>query len=230
VGYPDLAGKVFFLHHGQLTVPSLPEIVVARISGAIKLDAIKPDPAWESATAISFCSDWQGRNPDPERSTQVKALWTWEILFLRFDCRFRDLNLFEDSDPGGRRDHLWDRDVAEAFLQPDPSRAHYYREFEVSPNGMWIDLKVFPGGIANLNSGLQHSMALDQKTHSWAAELAIPMKALTARFDPKSLWRANFYRVEGKTEPRAYMAWQPTDTPKPNFHVPGAFGGMRFAE
>ena len=30
--------------------------------------------------------------------------------------------LFEDSDPNGRRDHLWDRDVAEAFLQPDPSR------------------------------------------------------------------------------------------------------------
>ena len=63
----------------------------------------------------------------------------------------------------GRRDHLWDRDVAEAFLQPDPSRAHYYREFEVSPNGMWIDLDIFPGGLADLKSGLKKSVFLDEK-------------------------------------------------------------------
>ena len=211
-------------------MPALPEIVAARISQPIKPDAANPQAAWETADAISFCSDWQGRNPDPERTTRVKALWTREALYLRFECRFRELNLFEDSDPDGRRDHLWDRDVAEAFLQPDPSRVQYYREFEVSPNGMWIDLDVFPGGIANLNSGLQHSIALDRKTHSWAAELAIPMKALTKQFDPKSVWRANFYRVEGKSEPRAYLAWQPTHSPKPNFHVPSAFGAMRFAE
>ena len=57
---------------------------------------------------------------------------------------------------------LWDRDVAEAFLQPDPSRERYYREFEVSPNGMWIDLDIFPGGLADLKSGLKKSVVLDE--------------------------------------------------------------------
>ncbi len=129
----------------------------------------------------------------------------------------------------GLRKCLWDRDVAEAFLQPDPVRERYYREFEVSPNGMWIDLDIFPGGLADLKSSLEKSVVLDANQHRWAAELAIPMKALTRDFDPKSTWRANFYRVEGTKEPRAYMAWRPTDTVEPNFHVPQAFGRLRFA-
>jgi len=205
------------------------EIVAFHVAHAIELNAAKPAYEWENAVAISFCSDWQGRNPDAVRATQVKALWSPQTLYLRFECRYRELYLFEDAEPNGRRDHLWERDVAEAFLQPDPSRERYYREFEVSPNGMWIDLDVFPGGIADLKSGLERSVALDQKAQTWAAELAIPMKALTREFDPNSIWRANFYRVEGRTEPRTYLAWQPTHTPQPNFHVPHAFGRMRFA-
>ena len=60
--------------------------------------------------------------------------------------------------------------------------------------------------------------------------MAIPVKAITAQFDPATIWRANFYRVEGKFEPRNYMAWQPTHTPLPNFHVPQKFGTLRFAQ
>jgi alpha-galactosidase len=119
--------------------------------------------------------------------------------------------------------------VVEAFLQPDPSREHFYREFEGSPNGMWVDLDIFPGGRADLKSGLQRALVLDEKSRVWTAELAIPMKSLTAKFDPAAVWRANFYRVEGRKEPRAYLAWQPTHTPQPNFHVPNAFGRLRFA-
>jgi alpha-galactosidase len=58
--------------------------------------------------------------------------------------------------------------------------------------------------------------------------LAIPMRALTANFDPAAEWRVNFFRVEGSREPRFYSAWRATKTPQPNFHVPSAFGRMRF--
>jgi hypothetical protein len=95
---------------------------------------------------------------------------------------------------------------------------------------MWIDLDIFPGGLSDLKSGLAHSVWLDEERRIWAAELAIPMKALTAKFDPAAVWRANFYRVEGPREPRFYSAWQPTNTPQPNFHVPTAFGKLRFVE
>jgi alpha-galactosidase len=203
--------------------------IVASYADAVPLDAAHPAEVWKSASPIVFSSDWQGKNADPGRETSVRVLWSRQYLYLRFECRYRGLFVFEDSDPNGRRDHLWDRDVAEAFLQPDPSPERFYREFEVSPNGMWVDLDIFPGGRADLKSGVQRSVVVDQKSQTWSAELAIPMKSLTAKFDPSRIWHVNFYRVEGTKEPRTYLAWQPTHTPQPNFHVPKAFGQLRFA-
>ncbi len=213
------------------SIPIAPpsEIVATRIDRELRLDPSHMDDQWQNATPVTFCADWQGKNADPERDTEVRVLWSQQNLYLRFKCRFRDLFTFEDSDPNGRRDHLWDRDVVEAFLQPDPAREHFYREFEVSPNGMWVDLDIFPGGLADLKSGLQRSVVVDEKSRIWTAELAIPIKSLTTKFDPAAIWRANFYRVEGRKEPRTYLAWQPTHTPQPNFHVPRAFGKLRFA-
>src|SRR2546422_5043839 len=208
---------------------SFSEIVASFVGHEIKLDAAHPATEWQEASPVVFCSDWEGKKPDPGRETRVRVLWSPRTLYLRFECRYRDLYLFTDADPDGRRDHLWDRDVAEAFLQPDPSRERYYKEFEISPNGMWVDLDVFPGGISDLKSGMQRSVVLNEKSHSWAAELAIPMKALTAHFDPAAVWRADFYRIEGSKEGRFYMAWQPTRTSIPNFHVPSAFCKLRVA-
>jgi alpha-galactosidase len=205
------------------------EIVAAYTAREIDPDAAHPVAEWQHAVPVTFCTDWQGKNPDPGRETRVQVLWSPQALYLRFECHYRELHVFADADPNGRRDHLWDRDVAEAFLQPDPSRERYYKEFEASPNGMWIDLDIFPGGLADLKSGLRRSVVLNEKSRTWTAELALPMKALTPHFDPNSVWRANFYRVEGTKEPRTYMAWRPTGTPEPNFHVPAAFGRLRFA-
>jgi hypothetical protein len=203
-------------------------ITASHIEREIALDPRHPAAEWGAAEALTFCADWQGKSADPGRQTSVRALWTAKTLYLRFECRYRELFVFEDSEANGRRDKLWDRDVVEAFLQPDPSRERYYREFEVAPNGMWIDLDIFSEGRRDLESGMTRSVWLDHDAHIWAAELAIPMKALTENFDPGAEWRVNFYRVEGPREPRFYSAWRATGSPQPNFHVPAAFGKMRF--
>lgn len=215
-------------------------VSAVRIAGEIVLDARHPAPEWANTAPVSFCADWRGLNSNPARETEVRLLWNFSTLYLRFACRYRELFVFEESEANGRRDHLWDRDVAEAFLQPDSSRPLYYKEFEVSPNGMWIDLDIGPradssGGVVpsepqDSKSGLKHSVWLDSEGRVWTAELAIPMKALTAEFDPHAVWGANFFRVEGQREPRFYSAWRPTRTPQPNFHVPGAFGQLHFVE
>jgi alpha-galactosidase len=205
------------------------EIVAAWTSREIVLDAANPAPVWQRAVPIAFCGDWQGKNADPACETQVRALWSTTKLYLRFECRYRELFLFPDCEENGRRDHLWDRDVAEVFLQPDPSCERHYKEFQVSPNGMWVDLDIFPGGRSDLNSGMTSSFVLDEAAHRWTAELAIPMRSLTDNFDPKATWRANFFRIEGSKEPRHYMAWKPTHAPKPDFHVPSAFGQVKFS-
>jgi len=210
------------------------EIIANRVASEIRLDATNSASEWQSAQPVRFHCDWQGKNPDPALETEVRALWSPASLYLRFVCRYHELFVFEDSDPSGRRDHLWDRDVAEVFLQPDASVERRYKEFEVAPNGMWIDLDISPSGLADLKSGLTRFVHVDARQKIWTAELAIPMRCLTAHFDPNKVWRANLYRVEGKTGPRQYLArqylaWQPTHTPQPNFHVPKAFGTLRFA-
>jgi alpha-galactosidase len=199
------------------------------VAGTVSLNAAKPAPEWNKAQAVTFCSDWQGKNADPARNTTVRVLWNQHTLYLRFECSFRTLYTFDDSDPNGRRDHLWDRDVAEVFLQPDASRQRFYKEVEVAPNGMWIDLDISPGPLQDLKSGMQRSVSIDKERSMWVAEISIPMTALTSDFDPNIAWRVNFYRIEGKEPDRKYFAWRPTNTPEPNFHVPSAFGTLLFS-
>lgn len=184
--------------------------------------------AWENAPAIQFDQDWQGKNADPQRETQVQLLWTKETLYLRFLAHHRSITVFSDAGLDGRRDHLWDRDVAEVFLQQAGSDARRYKEFEVSPNGFWIDLDIAPGEKRDLRSGLKCRAKVDEKSKTWIAELVLPMKSLTPRFDPAEAWRVNFFRAEGTSEPRFYSAWRPTNTPMPNFHVPECFGKLVF--
>jgi alpha-galactosidase len=199
-----------------------------RFDGRADAEGFPVDEAWEKVTAVLFSSDWQGKNADPERETQVQVLWTPDALYLRFLARYRSMTVFTDAEPDGRRDRLWERDVAEVFLQLAESSGRHYKEFEVSPNGFWIDLNIGPGEKHDLQSGLRRRVKVNEQNKTWLAELVLPMKGLTAEFDPAKAWRVNFFRVEGSSEPRFYSAWQPTGTPVPNFHVPDAFGKLVF--
>jgi alpha-galactosidase len=207
-----------------------PRNTAAAVSFRSPLDAagFPPPKAWRSAKPILFDTDWQGKNADPHRQTEVCLLWRAGFLYLKFVARYRLITVFDDADPDGRRDKLWDRDVAEVFFQPDPQQLRRYKEFEVSPNGFWIGLEIVNGKLHYLKTGLQRRVSIDEATKQWTAELAIPMKSLAPHFDPSASWRVNFFRVEGPTEPRFYSSWQPTNTPQPNFHVPERFGFLSF--
>src|ERR1700739_324225 len=76
-------------------------------------DGFPMESAWVKATAIRFCSDWQGKNTDPQLETEVRMLWNQSALYLKFVAHFRKITVFADAEPSGRRDQLWNRDVAE---------------------------------------------------------------------------------------------------------------------
>jgi alpha-galactosidase len=204
--------------------------VAIRMPELLDANGFPNTSSWDLSAPVRFNADWRGKNADPERETEVRLLWTPEWFFVRFLAKFRVITVFPDAEPSGRRDQLWDRDVAEVFLQPDPSHLHRYKEFEVSPNGYWIDLDIAAGEKRDLNSSLKRRIILNEAAKTWGAELALPMKCLLERFDPTVAWRVNFYRVEGAGEPRFYSAWQPTRTAAPNFHVPEVFGELVFAQ
>jgi alpha-galactosidase len=223
------AREVHCVAIGNTLSPSETETAIAvRFDGRADAEGFPVDDAWKNAPTVQFSSDWQGKNADPERETQVQVLWTPDALYLRFLARYRSITVFADSEPDGRRDRLWERDVAEVFLQPPESSGRHYKEFEVSPNGFWIDLDIGSGEKHDLRSGLQRRVKINEQRNTWMAELVLPMKSLTAEFDPAKAWRVNFFRVEGASEPRFYSAWRSTGTPAPNFHVPDAFGKLAF--
>jgi alpha-galactosidase len=203
-------------------------VVAVSLKEPLAAGELPSDAAWSAAPPVRFSTDWQGQNEDSQRETEVRLLWSRRSLYLRFDAKFRTITVFPDADEDGRRDQLWNRDVCEAFLQPDPSQPRRYAELEVAPNGFWIDLDIGPDGNSDLRRGLRRQVKIDRGRKSWSAVLEVPMQCLTPKFDPTALWRCNFYRVEGESEPRFYSAWQPTRTEKPNFHVPEAFGRLLF--
>ena len=216
-------------HRGQMPTMRTDIATAAHFTGATDAAGFPVDSAWEIAAPVRFSADWQGLNADPQRETRVRLLWTPESLYLEFEAAYRVITVFPDADAHGRRDQLWDRDVCEVFLQPDPAAVRHYKEIEVAPNGFWIDLAIGPGEKRDLRSGLRRRVDVDTAGKSWRAVLALPMKSLVQHFDPSVVWRVNFYRVEGAAEPRFYSAWQPTRTAQPNFHVPEAFGRLVFA-
>jgi Carbohydrate-binding family 9 len=207
---------------------SLSEVTAVRIGQQIGPNGFPCERDWQRAGPVRFCHDWQGKRDDPKRQTEVWILWTESDLYVRFRCHYRAIHVFSNAGADGRKDRLWDRDVVEVFLQPDRFGEKYYKEFEVGPNGQWLDLEITPRGLRHITSGMRCTVTLEEAARVWTAELAIPMPALAQKFDPAQPWRVNFFRCEGIDPERFYSAWQPTGTPEPNFHVPDKFGTLIF--
>jgi len=203
-------------------------ISAAKLTTPLDFQGLPNASAWAGAPKVSFCSDWRGENPDPERKTVVQILWSPDRLFFRFHCSYRTLFAYEEG--SGRRDELWLRDVAEVFLRPESENPGHYREFEISPNGAWLDLDISPGKKSVLFCDLKTRVVLGPRRRIWTADIGIPMECLAEPFDPGGLWRLNLFRIEGEEPNRFYSAWRPTRTPRPNFHVPEAFGALRFRQ
>ena len=58
--------------------------------------------------------------------------------------------------------------------------------------------------------------------------MKIPWTAFGKKPDLGDVWLGNIFRCVGKDPNRGYLAWQPTLTEKPNFHVPERFGRFTF--
>ncbi|MDR1727707.1 MAG: carbohydrate-binding family 9-like protein [Acidobacteriota bacterium] len=182
---------------------------------------------WQRATPVSFAHDWRGENADPARETQVRMLWDDERLHIQFHCRYRGLHTFAERNC--RRDQLWLRDVAEVFIQTGRESTYRYTEFEISPNGCWLDLGIAPGVKARLGWDIRSRVRVLPDRQVWVGEMSLPLPTLAGGgFTPEATWRVNLFRIEGAEPRRFYSAWRPTRTPQANFHVPECFGELAF--
>jgi hypothetical protein len=65
----------------------------------------------------------------------------------------------------------------------------------------------------------------DTQKRTATIELRLDASDLTSLFEPGRELPLAIYRMEGQGE-RQYLAWRPTLTKRPNFHVPERFGHL----
>jgi hypothetical protein len=58
--------------------------------------------------------------------------------------------------------------------------------------------------------------------------IRIPWAAFGKRPAAGDVWLGNLFRCVGRDPDRGYLAWSPTFTERPNFHVPERFGEFEF--
>src|SRR5882757_10179692 len=101
-----------------------------------------PDSAfWRGALPVYASLDSQG-HPVPGHRTEIRSRWTKDNLYFLFVCPYDELHLKPSPDTVGETNQLWNWDVAEVFIGSDFQNIRRYKEFEVSPQGEWIDLDV----------------------------------------------------------------------------------------
>jgi hypothetical protein len=200
-----------------------------RIGEDFEPDGKLSHPEWLKARPTEFCCDWKGANHYPELKTTVLSLWTPASVYFGFRCPYENLHMFDQSPPQ-RVLNLYERDVAEVFLG-DNDRSSRYKEFEVSPNGHWLDLQIDwekAGPQWDWETGNRVAAWIDQSARIWTAEIKIPISCLDKTPCSGTVWPVNYYRCCGQVEPRVYLAWRATETDQPNYHVPERFGQIRF--
>jgi len=168
----------------------------------------------------------------------VASLWTPGYVYFAYHCRYESLNIYPGEDPAKERWELWDRDVVEAFINPQPERFRHYYEFEVAPNNQWIDLEIDltkkPMADAAWDSHFEHATKLDPEHKVWVMEMRIPVKSMNAHpIQPGDEWRLNLYRCDGPghDEQRRFMSWSALPPGHDgSFHQPASFGIIKFVK
>jgi hypothetical protein len=199
-------------------------------------DANLSKDVWKQAKWVEFDRDPTGKTENPSVRTQVAAVWTDHYIYFAFSGRFDSLNIYEGEDIAKERWELWNRDVVEVFLNPQPERISHYYEFEVAPNNQWIDLEIdktkTPFNDPSWNSGFEHATRIDANNHLWLTEMRIPLATIgVTKISKGDSWRVNFFRASGPggDEHRTFLAWSAIPQGG-TFHVPNRFGILHFTE
>lgn len=185
---------------------------------------------WQHTRPVFIAGDTFG-NPVPSHRTEVRSRWTKDSLYLLYISPYEQLNLKPSPNTATETNQLWNWDVAEAFIGSDFTNIKRYKEFELSPQGEWVDLDIDLNKMGDpnawkWNSGFQVSAHIDREHKIWYGAMRIPFSAISSHptAKPGETFRINLFRCQGPTETRHYLSWQPSMSK--TFHVPEHFGTL----
>jgi len=218
----------------SMTLADGPGVIVSHRASADFALSADPDAApWKAITGI-FMENGPKGEPVLGHRTEVRSRWTKDNVYFLYICPYQELHLHPNPTQTAETNKLWDWDVAEVFIGTNFQNIHRYKEFEMSPQGEWVDLDIDRTNMGNdnawlWNSGFAVKARIDEAKKIWYGEMRIPIKSIDDRPPAAGLeMRINLYRCQGSDPHRKYIAWQPTHSA--TFHVPEAFGRMRLAD
>lgn len=189
-------------------------------------------PVWEKAQPAPIDHYWSGAPAPVARHAEARILWSKEALYVRYvGNQAEPLVISRTPQTVTKTMKLWDRDVCEIFIATDPDFVERYFEFEVAPTGEWLDVAVdWTTGKRESDWEFQSHMTTAARIENDRVTMAmrIPWSGSIHQPQKGERWRINLLRCMSRDPDRAYLAWQPTRTPEPNFHVPQVFGSLLF--
>ena len=201
------------------------------IGAPVSVDDFESE-VWQRCEPVTIAHLWSGAPAPVERHAEARICWSDEALHVRFVCNQHE-PLVVSAEPKTDRKTLglWERDVCEIFVAPNPATPERYFEFEGAPTGEWVDLGILVMSDGRetdweYRSGMNAAASVSRKKVKIG--IAVPWSASIPKPDHGDVWLVNLFRCVGPEAPDRYLAWRPTYTPEPAYHVPEAFGELRF--
>lgn len=183
---------------------------------------------WQDAPSFILSCDAYG-NKVPGHRTEVRSRWTDKNLYFLFACAYEELHLKPSPVLDSKTNGLWNWDVAETFIGSVRDPIHRYKEFEMSPQGEWLDLdinleKPDKVNVESWSSGFEVAARIEPQEKIWYGFMRIPYASIENGVAAAgNKLRINFFRSQGPKPME--MAWQPPF--QPSFHAPEQFGLLR---
>ena len=171
--------------------------------------------------------------PQPQFRCDVRSRWTKDYVYFLFFGPYEKLTLKPNPDTTNETYRLWEKDCFEVYLGADFVHTNLYREFQMSPQGEFLDLNIDstksrPGfnGEDKWNSGMKVKGRIDEKNKMIYGEFKIPITAVDTRpAQAGNEMRINLYRQDGEQPNRDFLGWQPPMIWNP--HHPEVFGMLK---
>lgn len=194
-------------------------------------------PAWQAASWEPLARRSADGHP---YDAKVKVLYSERGLYVLMSGSDRKLTATMQED----FQDLWNEDVWEFFLWPDPRQTVYF-EYEISPLGKELPILIpnfeqrflgwrpwhydGPRRIRKAVKATPGPAASGTAASAWTAEVFVPYELLAPLGNvppkPGATWRANFYRVDYDDGRTTSWHWSPVGK---SFHEFEKFGTLQF--
>jgi len=214
---------------------------VKKASGPVPLIGDVEGTVWQQAEVVGV-DNWPWYKSGDKQATEARVLWDDDAVYVQFHCQDKHIYAGQTE----LNDNVYKDSCVEFFANSSPDEGQEYFNFEANCCGTFhvgfgsgrhgrrlIDADVAKG-IEVVTSVPGPTKDESPDDDGWWLAAKLPLRTLS-EFTARPVcphagdrWRANFYRIGGKTDVQ-HACWSRIDLPTADYHSPDFFGELLFA-